>query len=148
MRDAIFGAAVHAVDAEQCVKSFVSMDGNVLMIDGQGYDLGDFGRVVAVGAGKATPRMARALESVLGDRISTGLINTKYEHTEPLSAYRDHRVWASCTRSPRRGGDEPHPGSARSGRRPYARYLLVVRWRVGDPARASRRYLAGGQTGD
>ena len=83
--DAIFGAAVHAVDAEQCVKSFVSMDGNVLMIDGQGYDLGDFDRVVAVGAGKATPRMARALESVLGDRISTGLINTKYEHTEPLS---------------------------------------------------------------
>ena len=83
--DTIFGAAVHAVDAEQCVKSFVSLEGDILTIDGQTYDLASFSQVVAVGAGKATPRMAVALESVLGERISVGLINTKYEHTEPLS---------------------------------------------------------------
>lgn len=83
--DTIFGAAVHAVDAEQCVKSFVSLESDILTIDGQTYNLGSFSQVVAVGAGKATPRMAVALESVLGDRISVGLINTKYEHTEALS---------------------------------------------------------------
>ncbi len=83
--DRIFGSAVHAVDAEQCVKSFVSLDGDTLTIDGQTYDLGIFENVVAVGAGKATPRMAVALESILGDRITAGLINTKYEHSEPLT---------------------------------------------------------------
>ena len=83
--DTVFAAAVHAVDAEQCVKSFVALSGDTLSIDDQEYDLGNFDRVMAIGAGKATPRMAVALESVLGDRITTGLINTKYEHTEPLS---------------------------------------------------------------
>lgn len=80
----IFDVAVKAVDAEECVKAFVSLASDTLSIDGRSYDLSSFDRVVAVGAGKATPRMAVALESVLGDRIETGLINTKYEHTEPL----------------------------------------------------------------
>lgn len=80
----IFDVAVKAVDAEECVKTFVSLASDTLSIDGRSYDLSSFDRVVAVGAGKATPRMAVALESILGDRIETGLINTKYEHTEPL----------------------------------------------------------------
>ena len=77
--DTVFAAAVHAVDAEQCVKSFVALSGNTLSIDDQEYDLGNFDRVVAIGAGKATPRMAVALESVLGDRITTGLRLTLLE---------------------------------------------------------------------
>lgn len=37
-----------------------------------------------VGAGKASARMAQAVERLLGRRISTGLINVKYGHTAKL----------------------------------------------------------------
>jgi hydroxypyruvate reductase len=82
--DEIFQAAVRAVDAEQCVRSFVARDGDVLDIDGQPYDLADFEAVYVIGAGKASPRMAVPLVELLGDRLTAGIINTKYEHAEDL----------------------------------------------------------------
>ena len=39
---------------------------------------------MVVGGGKASARMAQALEDVLGDRITDGWINTKYGHALPL----------------------------------------------------------------
>ena len=80
----IFDAAVNAVDAEQCVRSFVSRDGDSLTIDGRSYDLSSFDSVFVVGAGKASPRMAQPLVEILGDRLTGGVINTKYEHAEEL----------------------------------------------------------------
>lgn len=41
-------------------------------------------RVLVLGAGKASAAMARALEGVLGDRISGGCVVTKYDHGVPL----------------------------------------------------------------
>ncbi len=81
---AIFEASVVAVDAEQCVRRFVKLEGDALQIGDQTYDLKAFDRVLAVGTGKASPRMGVALEGVLGDRLTGGIINTKYEHSEPL----------------------------------------------------------------
>ena len=80
----IFDAAVKAVDAEQCVRQFVSLDGDILHVAEQTYDLNSYSRVLVVGTGKASPQMGVALESVLGDRISGGVMNTKYEHALPL----------------------------------------------------------------
>ena len=80
----IFQAAVEAVDAEQCVRTFVSRSGDTLTIDDQAYDLGAFDAVHIVGAGKASPRMAGPLVEVLGEQLTGGIINTKYEHAEPL----------------------------------------------------------------
>lgn len=40
------------------------------------------GRIVVVALGKAAWQMARAAKDVLGDRISTGVIITKYEHAK------------------------------------------------------------------
>lgn len=80
----LFEASIRAVDAEQCVRNFVSLAGTVLRIGTQDYDLSKFERVLVVGMGKASPQMAVALEDILGDRIDGGLINTKYEHSEPL----------------------------------------------------------------
>jgi glycerate 2-kinase len=87
MRDdagTIFQSAVQAVDAQECVLRFVRMDEDVFRVAERSYPLGDYDRVLAVGAGKASPRMAVALESVLGERLTGGLLNTKYEHSEPL----------------------------------------------------------------
>ncbi|MCZ6635944.1 MAG: glycerate kinase [bacterium] len=84
----IFEAAVKAVDAEQCVRRFVSLDGETLHIGDQTYDLNAFEQILAVGTGKASPRMGVALEYVLGDRLTGGVMNTKYEHSEPLERIR------------------------------------------------------------
>ena len=84
----IFGSAVAAVDAQECVKRFVKLQGRTLRIGGVDYDLESFERVLVVGTGKASPRMGVALEEELGDRISDGVINTKYAHTEPLRRIR------------------------------------------------------------
>jgi glycerate-2-kinase len=49
------------------------------------YDLDRFERVIVAGAGKASAAMAEGIEQLLGDRISEGLIITKYGHSEPLA---------------------------------------------------------------
>jgi len=80
----LFQVAIKAVDAEQCVRRFVRLDGTVLHIGDQDYHLAHYTRVLVVGMGKASPQMGVALEDILGDRITGGLINTKYEHGESL----------------------------------------------------------------
>ena len=80
----IFDTAVKAVDAEQCVRQFVSLDGDILRVGDQNYDLSVYRRILVVGTGKASPQMGVALEDILGDRISGGSMNTKYEHALPL----------------------------------------------------------------
>ena len=47
-------------------------------------DLDGFSRILVLGAGKASARMAMALEDILGARISGGLVSVKYGHGEPL----------------------------------------------------------------
>ena len=81
---ALFDAAIQAVDAEQCVRRFVRLDGDVLHVGNQDYNLSHYTRVLVVGMGKASPQMGVALEDILGDRIAGGVINTKYEHGESL----------------------------------------------------------------
>lgn len=80
----LFDASVQAVDAEKCVRRFVRLDGDSLHIGDEAYDLTQYGQLLVVGMGKASPQMGVALEDILGDHISGGLINTKYEHRESL----------------------------------------------------------------
>ncbi len=81
---AMFDAAVRAVDAEACVRRFVSVDGNRLVVGDRSCDLRQFDRILSVGTGKASPRMGVALEGILGERLTGGIVNTKYGHAEPL----------------------------------------------------------------
>ncbi|MGB4572553.1 MAG: glycerate kinase [Rectinemataceae bacterium] len=48
------------------------------------YDLADFDRILVTGFGKASARMAIALEEILGKRISGGVVAVKSGHVEPL----------------------------------------------------------------
>jgi glycerate 2-kinase len=80
----IFDAALAAADPCQAVLNAVRVDGDSLLAGGARYDLASFERIVVVGAGKATARMAQAAETLLGSRISAGLIVVKDGHTGPL----------------------------------------------------------------
>jgi len=81
----IFNAALAAVDPYNAVLGAVRVDGGQLHLAGAKYDLSAFERIVVVGAGKATARMALAIESLLGTKVSAGIIVVKDGHTAPLS---------------------------------------------------------------
>lgn len=82
---AIFHAALEAADPCNAVLRAVSIEHNQLRAGGAMYDLGAYERIIVVGAGKATARMAQAIETLLGSKIAAGLIVVKYGHTAPLS---------------------------------------------------------------
>ena len=72
--------SLRAVQASSAVRLAVIMRGNELIIGQRRYDLSLYDRVVAVGAGKATAPMARALERRLGPRLHSGFVVVKYGH--------------------------------------------------------------------
>jgi glycerate 2-kinase len=81
----IFNAALAAVDPYNAVLKAVKVDGEQLHVADAKCNLATFERIVVVGAGKATARMALAIETLLGKKISEGLIVVKDGHTAPLS---------------------------------------------------------------
>lgn len=85
----IFRAAVKRVDPEAMLLTQCSLCDGILNIESNGislkYELSNYERIIVIGAGKATARMAKAIEAILGDRITEGLIAVKYGHTEDLS---------------------------------------------------------------
>jgi len=80
----IFNAAVAAVDPYHAMNRAITIEHNCLHAAGAAYELDTFDRILVVGAGKATARMALAIEGALGDRITEGLIVVKEGHTAPL----------------------------------------------------------------
>ncbi len=71
---AIFEAGLTAVDTQNAVLSQLSLKRNVLSIGRKKYDLKKFNRVMVVGIGKASGQAAIALEKLLGDRITDGIV--------------------------------------------------------------------------
>ncbi|MBM4276581.1 MAG: glycerate kinase [Deltaproteobacteria bacterium] len=89
MAKTIFLKAVSAVDPYQRLKTIARIDRNRLIIEENGtsqkvFNLSDFERVYLVGTGKASSSMAQAIEEIFGNRITKGLITTKYGHGLPL----------------------------------------------------------------
>lgn len=81
-RDAenIFHAGLSAVDPGRAVKKQCRIDDGQLSIGNRRLDAAGFKNMFVVGAGKAGAPMAAAMEDILGDRITGGLINVKYGH--------------------------------------------------------------------
>lgn len=92
----IFKAGVKAVDPERAVKKCVRCQGNQLFVGDCSYTLDRYKRVFLIGAGKGTAPMAKALEDILGERLTNGLIIVKYGHGIPLEKTRileaDHPI--------------------------------------------------------
>ncbi|MBX9602663.1 MAG: glycerate kinase [Bryobacteraceae bacterium] len=70
----IFHAAVRAADPALCVRRVLRLRGPKLMAGGHAVDLRRIHRIIVLGAGKASARMAEAAERVLGARVTAGLI--------------------------------------------------------------------------
>ncbi len=79
----VLQAALDAVDPAAAIKRFVRRQGNQLIVEGHSYDLAALEHIYVVGAGKAGAPMAQAIEEILGDHITAGALNTKYEHALP-----------------------------------------------------------------
>jgi len=80
----IFLTGVESVKPDNLINRFVSMEKNILRLENMTYDLSATGNIYIVGMGKASAIMARAIESVLGKRITAGHVITKYGHSAPL----------------------------------------------------------------
>lgn len=82
----IFGSGLRAADPEGMILEKLKLNGDLLSIDSGGdvltEDLGDYDRIFVVGVGKASAKMALAVEKVLGERITGGVVAVKYGHTE------------------------------------------------------------------
>jgi glycerate 2-kinase len=74
----ILSAALEAVDPIHAVKRHVSLAGDELRIGKRVYDLSEYRNIYIIGGGKAGGSMALAMEEILGEHLTAGLINTKY----------------------------------------------------------------------
>lgn len=80
----ILTAAVDAVEPGAAVRAVVARTGDRLRIGDRPYDLARVRRIFIIGGGKADAPMAAALEAILRDRITGGLLSVKYGHAVPL----------------------------------------------------------------
>jgi hydroxypyruvate reductase len=80
----IFQAALQAVDPVEAIVRHVKLSNDVFMIGDSTYELKSYDRIFVVGAGKAVAPMAKAIEDILQDRISNGVIVVKDGHGLPL----------------------------------------------------------------
>ena len=77
--EAILQAGLAAVDPGIAVHQSVKRMGiSSLEVGGQHYDLDSYRSVVVVGFGKAVLPMAAALESILAEKLTTGLVISKH----------------------------------------------------------------------
>jgi glycerate 2-kinase len=81
---AIFDSGVAAADPQRAIARHVSLENHTLLISGKAYHLDHYQRIFVVGAGKASARMGQALEELLGETISHGIINVKHGYSLPL----------------------------------------------------------------
>ncbi|HEB11596.1 MAG TPA: glycerate kinase [Spirochaetales bacterium] len=84
----IFESAVKRVDPYAIIRDHLSIRDEKLHIKMESYkksfDLADYDSLIVLGAGKATAKMAVAVEEIFGGRIKKGLISVKKGHTENL----------------------------------------------------------------
>jgi len=81
---AIFKAGLKAVAPDTAIDRFCRRQGDVLWIGEKYFNLTAYENIYLMGAGKATAPMAAAVERLLGDRLTAGVITVKYAHTADL----------------------------------------------------------------
>jgi len=73
----LFETGLTAALPARAIRDRIQLRDNVLTTRTREYDLDEVERIIVLGGGKATLEMARSIEEILGDRISTGLIIVK-----------------------------------------------------------------------
>jgi len=78
----IWEAALNAANPATCIRNFLQLRDDVLIAGGKEMEIR--GRLIVIGAGKPSAKMAQVVEETLGSHITDGLIVTKYGHALPL----------------------------------------------------------------
>lgn len=77
---AIFAAGLESVDPQTAVRRFMNIDAGRLQLPDCVYELADFRKIYVVGCGKAAAAMGFAVETLLGERLSGGVVVVKQGH--------------------------------------------------------------------
>ncbi|MBU1180569.1 MAG: glycerate kinase [Proteobacteria bacterium] len=80
----IFYAGIDAVEPMAAVRRFCRREKNYLITGEAKHNLDKLNNIFIIGAGKAGAPMASAIEDILGERITKGIVNVKYGHVAPL----------------------------------------------------------------
>ncbi len=76
-------AGVDAADPAEAVDGAISIEGSSLRIHDATYDLDAYDELLVVGGGKAADELAAALEPLLGDRLTGGVVVTNERTAAP-----------------------------------------------------------------
>lgn len=85
---AVLDAALDAADPEKAIRQCMTLSGDRLHIGDRLYSLAEYQHIYVIGGGKAGAAMAKAVEAILGDHITGGVVNTKYGYTKPTRIVR------------------------------------------------------------
>jgi len=80
----IFMAGVKSADPVDGIKTNVRLHDDYLQIADRNYRLANIRNILVVGCGKAAAKMAIAIEDLLGDRVSGGIVVVKYGYALSL----------------------------------------------------------------
>ena len=75
----VAGAGLAACDPALAVERMVELRGDELIVDGTAHPIHPDGKVVVLGAGKASLKIAWALERILGERLSGGTVVVRHD---------------------------------------------------------------------
>src|SRR6266404_602702 len=78
----IWEAALNAANPATFIRKFLRVHDNVLNAGGKDIEIR--GRLIVIGAGKPSAKMAQTVEDILGSHITAGVVVTKYGHALPL----------------------------------------------------------------
>ncbi len=70
--------AVNAAEPKRLIKAKVKVENDQLQVEGCTFDLRKFKHVYVVGGGKAGGKMAQAIEEILGNHVTAGIVNIPY----------------------------------------------------------------------
>jgi glycerate 2-kinase len=80
----IFQSALKTINPERLIFDNLSLKGSTLYVKNHPCDLDKINNLYILGIGKAAAKMAQALEKILDNRITDGLVITKYGYGETL----------------------------------------------------------------
>jgi hydroxypyruvate reductase len=86
--ESIFRAGLAAVAPESAVARCCRIEEERLWVGSRWYDLAEYKDIYVIGCGKAAAAMAKALERLLGEHITTGIVIVKYGYLAHLSRIR------------------------------------------------------------
>src|SRR5689334_8029140 len=82
----IFFETLRTIDLPTLIRRRVRRDGALLWVDDRCYDLSNFAEVILIGIGKASLPMGYAIEALIGEELTRGLLVTNRRDALPLKS--------------------------------------------------------------